>query len=105
MHANDPGGAQLRAPAPRGKIPRKTLNAIGPLHEVHCDGHEKFSSMALGLGPVGIPIYGMRDKWSGYILSLVAVPNARKAGTIGHLYLDLLEKYGGRHFKLLDFYA
>ncbi|THG94115.1 hypothetical protein EW026_g7292 [Hermanssonia centrifuga] len=63
--------------------------------QVNCDGHEKFASLALGMGPVGIPVYGIRDKWSGTILHLVVVPNARKAVVIGHLYLDFIEKYGG----------
>ncbi len=49
------------------------------------------------MGPVGIPVYGIRDKWSGTILHLVVVPNARKAVIIGHLYLDFIEKYGGMY--------
>jgi hypothetical protein len=95
MLANDPQGAELRYPGARGEIVQKVLQAYGIFHEVNCDGHEKFSSLALGLGPVGIPIYGMRDKWLGVILQLTAVPNARKAVVVGHLYLDLIETYSG----------
>ena len=96
MFENDPEGADLRYPGARGKISRKTLHAHGVFHEVNCDGHEKFANFALGMGPVGIPVYGMRDKWSGVILSLVAVPNARKADVVGHVYLDFVAEYGGR---------
>ncbi|KAJ3727494.1 hypothetical protein C8R42DRAFT_694050 [Lentinula raphanica] len=45
------------------------------------------------LGGVGLPIYGIKDQWSSFILHLVVVPNNRLATTIGHVHLDCVEKY------------
>jgi hypothetical protein len=44
------------------------------------------------MGGVGITIYGIKDQWSSFIVHLVAVPNNRLADTIGHVYLDAIEK-------------
>lgn len=102
MHANDPGGADIRFPGGRNKIQRSPLRGFGVFHEVSCDGHEKFASFALRLGDVSIPVYGMRDKWPGEVVHLVAVPNARKAAVIGHVYCDFVQVYGGTYpFHLL----
>jgi hypothetical protein len=60
------------------------------------DGHEKLSSKALKMGPASIPIYGAREKYSGAMLHLVCLPNARLAAAIRHLYLDFVETYEGR---------
>lgn len=98
MHANDPGGAAIRFPGGRAKVKCSQLRSFGVFHEVSCDGHEKFASFALGLGDVSLPIYGMREKWAGALLSLVVVPNARKAVVIGHVYLDFVAKFGGTYF-------
>jgi hypothetical protein len=45
------------------------------------------------MGGVGLNIYGIKDQWSSYILWLVVVPNNRLAATIGHVYLDCVERY------------
>lgn len=45
------------------------------------------------MGTVGLPIYGMKDKFSSLIMHLVVVPNDRRSSTIGHVYLDYLDKY------------
>ncbi|KAJ7861059.1 hypothetical protein B0H13DRAFT_2355290 [Mycena leptocephala] len=92
-HTIDPEGAELRFP---GKTPFKVrgqLKAVGPMEEVHCDGHEKLGSKALRMGPVGIPIYGFRDH-TGMVLYLTVVPNDRNEETIGHVYLDFIEVVG-----------
>ncbi|KAF8513374.1 hypothetical protein JB92DRAFT_2924067, partial [Gautieria morchelliformis] len=39
------------------KIKRKPLLAVGPFHKFHWDGHEKLGGQALGMGPIGLPIY------------------------------------------------
>ncbi|PBK79024.1 hypothetical protein ARMGADRAFT_1003824 [Armillaria gallica] len=84
------GGAQ-RAPSKyRQKIHRTPLYSIGVGAEFNCDGHEKLSSQALRMGRVGIAVYEFRDKASGRVIKLVAVPNARDSNTIGHLYLDVV---------------
>ncbi|KAI0069657.1 hypothetical protein K474DRAFT_1710205 [Panus rudis PR-1116 ss-1] len=100
MRLEDPLGPQIRAPGNKVPINRSPLQSMGPFAEVSCDGHEKLSSMALGIGPVGIPIYGMRDKFSGRMLHLVVVPNARLSVTIGHVYLDFVENYGAIPFQI-----
>lgn len=48
------------------------------------------------MGGVGLEIYGIKDQWSSFILHLVVVPNNRLADTIGHVYLDAIEKRNGR---------
>jgi len=52
------------------------------------------------MGGVGLNIYGVKDQWSSFVLHLVVLPNSRLASTIGHVYLDCTEKYGG-NYKLL----
>jgi len=74
-------------------IPRSKLSALGPNHQHHADGHEKLNAQALNMGGVGLNIYGIKDQWSSYILHLVVVPNNRLATTIGHVYLDAVQKY------------
>lgn len=95
MKANANDGFQYRWAGRRKKLLRKNLVSLGVFHEVNMDGHEKLSSQALKMGPVSIPIYGIRDKWSGALLRLVCVPNARYAVAIGHIYLDFVEEFGG----------
>ncbi|KAG7091747.1 hypothetical protein E1B28_008148 [Marasmius oreades] len=91
-----PEGAILRAPSNRfGKIPRGHHLVIGPWQELHGDGHEKLSSKALSMGPVGIDIYGFRQQ-VGFIQKLVVVPNSRLANAIGHIHLDVIEEAGFR---------
>lgn len=90
---HDPFGAARRTPGrTRNRIPRTTLTSIGVNAEYNCDGHEKLSSKALRMGPVGIPIYEFRDKASGRIILLTVVPDDRSSVIIGHLHLDLVEK-------------
>lgn len=77
------------------RLPQTPLFAIGPFHEIACDGHEKLSSLALRIGEVGLPIYGFKDKYSDNLLMLVTIPNCRTAAAIGHLYLDFIEREMG----------
>ncbi|KAJ6590245.1 hypothetical protein B0H10DRAFT_1961177 [Mycena sp. CBHHK59/15] len=69
-------------------------SSSGVFQELHCDGHEKLVSAALKMGPIGISIYGFRDKASGIVCTLEAVPDARQSVVVGHLYLDLVEEFG-----------
>ncbi|KAK7046463.1 hypothetical protein R3P38DRAFT_2508022 [Favolaschia claudopus] len=94
MKDNTPGSAKTRYPGNQDKIVRKNLTAIGVFQELHFDGHEKLCSAALEMGPVGISIYGGRDKGSSIAADLTVVPDARQAVVIGHWYLDFLEKFG-----------
>ncbi|KAJ3978906.1 hypothetical protein F5890DRAFT_1576117 [Lentinula detonsa] len=95
MKDNFPHGAQIRFPGKKVSRPRGLLSpGNGVFQEVHCDGHEKMNAKALRMGSVSIDIYGMRCHASGKILFEVAVPNARCSSTVGHIYLDLVEKYG-----------
>ncbi|KAF9006785.1 hypothetical protein BDZ89DRAFT_965903 [Hymenopellis radicata] len=88
------GAAKHHGGGTRRKVPRATLISLGPWAEFCCDGHEKLSSKALLMGPVGIPIYEIRDKASGRLIKLEVVPDARLSDTIGHLYLDMVEEWG-----------
>ncbi|KAJ2935897.1 hypothetical protein H1R20_g1196, partial [Candolleomyces eurysporus] len=76
-----------------GRIKRAQLSAPGPGWQYHADGHEKLNAQALKMGGVGLEIYGIKDQWSSFLLHLVVVPNNRLADTIGHVYLDMIEKY------------
>ena len=98
MHTEDPDGPIIRHPFIRREHAHPgRLRSKGVFEQVSADGHEKLGSQALGLGAVGIPIYGIRDFFSGKVLHLVTVPNSRLATTIGHVFLDFLEIYGGTY--------
>jgi hypothetical protein len=94
MWQNDPDSVDARYPG-RKKIKHAQLKAHGIWQEIHCDGHEKLGALALQMGGVGLPIYGMKDKWGSEILYLVVVPDDRHADAIGHVFLDFIETYGG----------
>lgn len=100
MKDNAPGGFEYRWSGRRTKIVRKNLVSLSVFHEVNMDGHEKLSSKALRMGGASIPIYGIREKYSGALLHLICVPNARLAVAIGHVYLDFVETYKGK-FKCI----
>ncbi|KAJ7145433.1 hypothetical protein C8R43DRAFT_1088749 [Mycena crocata] len=74
-------------------IPRQ-LKAHGTWQEIHCDGHEKLTALAFQMGGVGLPIYGMKDKWGGEILYLAVILDDRNSDVIGHVFLDFVEQYG-----------
>ncbi|KAJ6477985.1 hypothetical protein DFH09DRAFT_1253423 [Mycena vulgaris] len=74
MLLNDPDGVDARYPG-RKKIKRAQLKAHGTWQEIHCDGHEKLGALALQMGDVGLPIYGMKDKWG-----------MDKGSETGHIY-------------------
>ncbi|KAJ2912173.1 hypothetical protein MD484_g8242, partial [Candolleomyces efflorescens] len=87
-----PEGLQNRFPG-ANRIKRTPLCAPGPGWQYHADGHEKLNAQALGMGGVGLNIYGIKDQWSSFLLHLVVVPNNRLADTIGHVYLDMVDKF------------
>ncbi|KAJ6461638.1 hypothetical protein DFH09DRAFT_1254948 [Mycena vulgaris] len=93
MLLNDPDGVDARYPG-RKKIKRAQLKAHGTWQEIHCDGHEKLGALALQMGGVGLPIYGMKDKWGSEILYLSVIPDDRHSDVIGHVFLDFIEEYG-----------
>ncbi|KAJ3749794.1 hypothetical protein EV360DRAFT_56777 [Lentinula raphanica] len=87
-----PEGAQLCDPSARKK--KKNHGHLQVMQECHNDGHEKLAALALQLGGVGIPIYGIREHTSGSFRHLVVVPNDRNEYAIGHIYLDFVEANG-----------
>jgi len=96
MHAYFPAGFDSRFPGKRKALtPRTPLSSLGPFNEVSADGHEKLGQQALRMGDIGLPIYGYKDKWSDTLLKLSLVPSCRSPGTIGHLFLDFVQEYGG----------
>ncbi|KAJ6620215.1 hypothetical protein B0H10DRAFT_1946268 [Mycena sp. CBHHK59/15] len=64
-------------------IPPVALTAMGPFHEVSCDGHEKLGKQALDMGDIGLPIYGYKDTWSGTLLSIPLQMTTDKGSEIG----------------------
>ena len=98
MHEVAPAGFDHRFPGRRlDKIPRIPLTAIGPFHQIGCDGHEKIARLALKMGDASLSIYGYKDKWSDKVLKLYVVPDCRSAGAIGHLWLDFVAFIGGEN--------
>lgn len=96
MLEHRPNGFDQRFPGrKKNKIPRKGLTAIGPLHEVSADGHEKMGVEGLKMGDIGLPIYAYKDKWTADALKIIVVPDCRSAGAIGHLFLDFIQEMGG----------
>lgn len=102
MHA--PEGLARRFPGAAGTR-RTPLSAVGPNHQHHADGHEKLNAQAFGMGGVSLNIYGIRDQWSSFILLLVVVPNNRLATTIGHTYLDCVERHRCELTCTYDFFS
>ena len=88
----------------RRSYARKNLTVQGVFQEVHFDGHEKLTSAALRMGPVGIAVYGARDKGSSVTATPVAVPDARQSVIVGHLYLDFVQEFGGK-YMIIEFLA
>ena len=66
------------------------------MEEVHCDGHEKLGAKALMMGEVGIAIYAFRDH-TGEVFHMTVLPNDRCETTIGHVYLDFVERTGSTY--------
>lgn len=89
MRINQPEGFALREPTAK-RIPRGTLEALGPHDAWSGDGHDK-------LAKIGFPIYGIRDVWSGKWLGLWVVPNNRLGTVVAYLYLSLVHELGGTY--------
>ncbi|KAJ7934546.1 hypothetical protein B0H13DRAFT_1591548, partial [Mycena leptocephala] len=92
----DPDGAETRFPG-RRRQPKQHghLTDTGVYYELHFDGHEKLNFKALQMGSVGIDIYGSRCHSSSKMVKFLVVPNAHCSSTVGHYYLDPVEKNGG----------
>ena len=90
-----PEGLARRFPG-ANRIHCSALVSIGPNHQHHADGHDKLNVQALNMGGVGLGIYGIKDQWTSFLLSLLVVPNNRLACTIGHVHLDTIEITGGK---------
>lgn len=81
----------------KAKLFRRPLYALGPMHQIHSDGHEKLGSQALQLGGnVGIDYYGYKDQFSSLNPMMRVVPNSRDRVVIAHLYLDFVIENGYR---------
>ncbi|KAJ7661984.1 hypothetical protein DFH06DRAFT_987877 [Mycena polygramma] len=76
---------------------RTPLQAFGPWHQEHSDGHEKLAQQGLRMGEgIHLPIYASKDQFAGYLHSLILMPNVRNSNAIVHYYLDLVEDRGYR---------
>ncbi|KAF9439472.1 hypothetical protein P691DRAFT_786519 [Macrolepiota fuliginosa MF-IS2] len=100
MKHHAPDGFDHHFPGHRKQIRHQALMSIGPFREISADGHEKLNRQALQMGDLSLPIYGYKDKWSGYLLKLCVLPDARKASTLGHVYLDLVSEFRGENFHI-----
>jgi hypothetical protein len=95
MSIAQPSGMINSLPSKKSRLEHGTLTAIGVFQEVHGDGHEKYSHTVLRMGPlIGVDIYGFHDH-TGRIHHMDVIPNACDADTVGHVYLDFIEKYEG----------
>jgi hypothetical protein len=89
MHIFAPEGFGKRRPEAK-KTHRTQLTSTGPNEEWCGDGHDK-------LNKIGIEVYGIRDKASGFWLGLWPVPNNRIKEVVAYLYLLLIEEYRGKN--------
>ncbi|KAJ7037361.1 hypothetical protein C8F04DRAFT_1256935 [Mycena alexandri] len=79
----------------RAEQHRTPLEAFGPWHQEHSDGHEKLAQQGLRMGDgIHLPIYASKDQWSAFLHSLILLPNVRNSNAIVHHYLDLVEDRG-----------
>ncbi|KAJ7069049.1 hypothetical protein B0H15DRAFT_871313 [Mycena belliarum] len=79
----------------RAEQHRTPLDAMGPWHQEHSDGHEKLAEQGLRMGAgIHLPIYANKDQWSAFLHSLLLMPHVRNAIAIVHYYLDLVEERG-----------
>lgn len=95
MHVFAPDGFAKRRPEAK-KVHRTQLTSTGPNEEWCGDGHDK-------LAKIGIEIYGIRDKASGYWLGLWPVPNNRIKEVVAYLYLLLIEEHGGEYLNIITY--
>jgi hypothetical protein len=84
-----PEGFQKQHPSAQ-KVIRTPLVSLGPNDKWCGDGHDK-------LNKIGIGIYGIRDKFSGFWLGLWALPNNPLGNAVAYLYLCLVEDMKGLH--------
>ena len=90
MRTIAPEGFESRHRANAKHINRGVLTSPGLMAEVSGDGHEKFGTLALDMGPVGFDIYAFREKLCGLGLGGRCVPNARRPCTVCHVYFDTI---------------
>ncbi|KAJ7812339.1 hypothetical protein B0H13DRAFT_1926161 [Mycena leptocephala] len=56
---------------------RTPLEAFGPWHQEHSDGHEKLAEQGLRISGIHLPIYVSKDQWSAYLHALLLMLNVR----------------------------
>lgn len=74
-------------------IVRVPLDALGPWHKKHFDGHEKLNGQALGMGELQFGIYAGKDGYSSHCSAMRVMPNVRSEEAIAHFFLDMTEAY------------
>jgi hypothetical protein len=88
MHAIDPEGFENREPGSK-KVLRFPKVPIGIHERWSGDGHDKLYS-------IGFPIWAVVDEATSKWLGGWVVPSNRLAHVIGYLFLDLVERFGGK---------
>ncbi|EIW72800.1 hypothetical protein TREMEDRAFT_25213, partial [Tremella mesenterica DSM 1558] len=92
MKEYNPNGIASRLPRSR-KMVRSPIISIGPNEQWSIDGHDKLASFGIG-------IYGIRDVYSGRLLSLQAMPSNRRSDDVHCIYINTVVKVGGFPLQL-----
>ncbi|EIW65468.1 hypothetical protein TREMEDRAFT_36232, partial [Tremella mesenterica DSM 1558] len=87
MKEYNPHGLATRQPGSR-KVVRSPIISVGPNEQWSIDGHDKLSAYGIG-------IYGIRDVYSGRLLSLQAMPSNRCSDDVHCVFLNAAIKFGG----------
>lgn len=70
------------------RIRRFPITSRGPNEQWSCDGHDKLERLGFG-------IYGIRDVYSGYIISMEVLPSNRLAKNIQWVYVTAVLRHNG----------
>ncbi|KAJ7152213.1 hypothetical protein C8R43DRAFT_886349, partial [Mycena crocata] len=53
---------------------RTPLDALGPWHQEHSDGHEKMAEQGSQMGAgIHLPMYTSKDQWSAFLHALLLI--------------------------------
>jgi len=88
MHTHDSEGFEIRQPKSK-EIKRVPKFPLGIHQRWSADGHDK-------LNKIGFPIYAIVDDATSKWLGAWVVPNNRMGDVVAYLFLETVEKYGGK---------
>lgn len=88
MHTHDNEGFEMRQPKSK-EIKRAPKYPLGIHQRWSADGHDKLSK-------IGFPIYAIVDEATSKCLGAWVVPKNRMGDVVAYLFLETVEKYGGK---------